>query len=146
MWQAEYTVIINAPPEAVWRVLTDLDRYSHWNAYSTSAKGDLRVNGVVTIEAMLGREKQRVNNRVLELIPHERLCWQSMNIYRWLVTGKRCRTLTPLPDQTTRFQQHEVFTGILAGVIRKIYESRIRAGIKIESDALKREVERREAR
>jgi hypothetical protein len=33
-----------------------------------------------------------------------------------------------------------------AGVIRKIYESRIRAGIKIESDALKREVERREAR
>jgi hypothetical protein len=143
MWQADYEIVIDAPPEAVWQVLTDLERYGQWNAYSPSAKGDLRVGGVVAIVAHLGNEQQHVNNRVLELIPNERLCWQSMNIYRWFVTGVRCRTLEVMPSQHTRFRQQETFTGLLSGVVRRWYESRIRAGLQIECESLRREVERR---
>lgn len=145
MWQVQYEGIIESSVEEVWRVLTDLPRYPEWNLYSREAHGDLRVGGIVTIVVQLGSEQQRVANKVLEIIPNQRLCWQSQNWYRFLVSGKRCRFLQAQPDGTTVFRQEEFMTGIIAPFIKRIYEPRIIQGIQIECESLKAEVERRSA-
>lgn len=47
MWQADHEIVIDAPPEVVWRVLIDLDRYPQWNTYARAAKGDVtRLNRI----------------------------------------------------------------------------------------------------
>lgn len=36
------SVIINAQPQVVWSVLTDLEKYPEWNPFFVEAKGPLR--------------------------------------------------------------------------------------------------------
>jgi hypothetical protein len=141
-----HQIRIHAPPDAVWAVLTDLPSYGRWNRYSPSAQGELRVGGTVEIVARLGNGQQRVNNRVSEVILHQRLCWESLNWYRFLVFGVRCRELEPQPDHTTIFRETEVLHGLLAGVIQRFMGAAMGHGLKIECESLKEEVERRNGR
>ncbi|MDZ4770663.1 MAG: SRPBCC domain-containing protein [Chloroflexota bacterium] len=143
MWQIEHTLTIAAPPATVWAVLTDLDSYPAWNRYSPSASGDLVVGGTVTITAHIGKTTQRVANRVLTLRPDAELCWRSMSGYSWLVRGTRCRTLTPLLDEGTRFFQQEVFTGVIAGMVQRQLGNAILDGMRLDCICIQREAERR---
>lgn len=140
-WETSHELEIAASDETVWRVLTELERYPEWNTYSPSAEGELRVGGIVRIEARLGDEIQIVDNRVTELEERRRLCWQSMNWYRFLVRGTRCRELEPLGNGRTHFRHHEVMEGPLAKLVERIYRPRIEAGLAKMDDALRRAAE-----
>lgn len=129
-WETEQSITIDAPPERVWAVLSDLDGYSSWNSYSPSARGELRVGGIVTIEATLGDEVQTVDNLVTRLEPGRTLCWHSMNWFEVLARGTRCRHLEPADGGGTRFRHHEIMEGPLAGLIEEIYRPRIDAGLE----------------
>ena len=78
-WEVEHRVEIAASPETVWRLLTDLERYSEWNDYSPRVNGVLEVGGIVTVEAHLGDEVRIVDNLVTVVDPPRQLCWQSQN-------------------------------------------------------------------
>lgn len=143
MWQQQFQVTIDAPPEAVWSVLTDLARYGEWNRYATSARGDLRLGGEVEIVVRLGDGQQRVNNRVTDISPNQRLCWESLNWYRVLVYGVRCRILEPGLNGTTLFREVEAMHGPLANVIKTFMATQMLDGLRRECESLKAEVERR---
>jgi uncharacterized protein YndB with AHSA1/START domain len=158
-WETEHVVTIDAPPETVWGVLTDLDGYSTWNTYSPNAEGSLREGGVVTIEARLGDEVRIVDNLVTRLEPEKTLCWHSMNWYEFLARGTRCRFLEGVygadetdetneidtQDETgkrvTRFRHHEIMEGPLATLIEWLYRPRIEAGLVQMNADLKRAAE-----
>jgi uncharacterized protein YndB with AHSA1/START domain len=144
MWQQQYQVTIDAPPAAVWQVLTDLARYSEWNRYAISARGDLRPGGEVEIVVRLGSGQQRVDNRVTDLSSEQRLCWESLNWYRVLVYGVRCRFLEPGPDGSTVFREVETMHGLLAPVIKAFMATPMLDGLRRECESLKAEVERRQ--
>ena len=127
-WETEHVVTIDAPPETVWSLLTDLARYSEWNTYSPSAEGSLREGGVVTIEARLGDEVRIVDNLVTHFEPQRTLCWHSMNWFEFLARGTRCRHLERSGAGATLFRHHEIMEGPLAGLIEWIYRPRIEAG------------------
>lgn len=138
----DYQVLINAPAAHVWQVLTAFDRYGEWNRYAPEARGTLAVGATVEIVAQLGSSQQRVNNRVLEVVPERRLCWVSLNWYQFLVRGTRCRFLDPLPDGTTRFRESEVMTGPLAPLVVGLLRTQLAAGLQAECESLKAEAER----
>ena len=143
MWSHEAVVTIDAPPCEIWRVLVDLDRYPEWNRYATSAVGELRVGGEVEINVpRQGEKRGPVNNRVTELVINQRLCWRSLNWYRFLVYGVRCRHLEVQPDGTTIFREVETMHGSLAGVIQRAMAPQLLRGLQSECDSLKEEVER----
>lgn len=143
MWQIHYQVTVQASPQQVWSVLTDLPSYPTWNRYSPTAQGDLRIGGFVEIVAQIGQSGQRVNNRVLELDAPHLLCWESRNWYHALAYGVRRRTLTLQPDGTTLFREEETMYGPLAGIIRLALEKQLLAGLRLECECLKTETERR---
>lgn len=140
-WETTHELEIAASDVVVWRVLTDLERYPEWNSYSPRAEGELRVGGIVRIEARLGDEVQLVDNRVLELEEPRRLCWQSMNWYRFLVRGTRCRELTPISEGRTHFRHHEIMEGPLAKLVERVYRPRIEAGLETMDEALRQAAE-----
>jgi len=143
LWSHEAFVTINAPPNDVWKVLVDIDRYPQWNRYATSAVGELRVGGEVEISVPRQGEKRRaVNNRVTELVVDQRLRWRSLSWYRLLVYGRRCRHLEAQPDGSTLFREVETMHGPLAGVIQRAMATQLLLGLQTECDSLKQEVER----
>ena len=138
----EYQVLIYAPVAHVWQVLTTFDRYGEWNRYAPEARGTLAVGATVEIVAHLGSSRQRVNNRVLEIVPECRLCWVSLNWYQFLVRGTRCRFLEALPDGITLFRESEVMTGPLAPLVVGLLRSQLVAGLQAECESLKAAAER----
>jgi hypothetical protein len=140
-WETEHAIVIDAPPDAVWAVLVDLDGYADWNSYSPGAAGEVREGGVVTITAQLGDEVRIVDNRVTRVEPERALGWHSLNWYESLARGTRCRFLEPAGAGATRFRHHEIMEGPLAGVIEWVYRPRIDAGLAQMNADLKRRVE-----
>ena len=140
-WETERSLVIEAPPDAVWSLLADLDAYPEWNSYSTRAEGSLTVDGIVTIEAQLGGETRQVANRVTRVEPERALCWHSTNWYELLVRGTRCRFLEPEGSGATHFRHHEIMEGPLARGVERIYRPRIEAGLERMNDDLKRAAE-----
>lgn len=140
-WEVESSVTIEASPERVWTILTDLPGYADWNTYSPSAVGSLREGGVVTIEARLGEEVRIVDNRVTRVEPERALCWHSMNWFESLARGTRCRLLEPVGVNATLFRHHETMEGPLAWLIEKLYRPRIEAGLAQMNGDLKRAAE-----
>jgi len=140
-WEVEHVVTIEASPEIVWGVLTDLPSYTVWNSYSPSAVGSLQEGGVVTIEARLGDEVRIVDNLVTTFEPERALCWHSMNWYEGLARGTRCRFLKATGNDATLFRHHEIMEGPLAWLIERIYRPRIEAGLAQMNADLKRAAE-----
>ena len=139
--QAE--VRIQASAHDVWRVLVEIDRYPKWNRYATSAVGDLRVGGEVKIIVPRGKGKPGpVNNRVTALVEDERLCWESLNWYRFLVYGERCRHIEAQPDGSTVFREIETMHGLLARLVVGTMGPELLKGLQTECDSLNEEVER----
>jgi uncharacterized protein YndB with AHSA1/START domain len=138
----EHRVIIHAPANVVWQVLTALERYPEWNRYATEAQGTLEAGGEVEIVARLGNSTQRVKNRVLEIIPEQKLCWVSMNWYQFLVRGTRCRYLEAQPDGTTFFLERETMKGPVARIVVGLMHEQLAAGLQAECESLKAEAER----
>ncbi len=140
-WEVEKVIGIGAPPELVWNVLADLERYPEWNSYSPKAIGKLEVGEIVRIEAHLGDEVRHVDNVVLEVDPPRTLCWQSQNWYGVLVRGTRCRYLEDGPNRATQFRHYEIMEGALAGVVEWIYRPRVEKGLEMMNADLKTWVE-----
>lgn len=138
----EHQVLIHAPVAIVWNVLTALDDYPSWNRYAIRAHGQLVVGGEVEIVVRLGSGTQRVNNRVLEVSPQQRLCWVSLNWYQFLVRGTRCRVLEPLSDASTRFRETEIMQGSLARLVVGLMRPQLAAGLQAECESIKDEAER----
>jgi hypothetical protein len=138
----EHQIIIEAPAQLVWQVLTTLERYGEWNRYSSEAHGTLAAGGEVEIVARLGNSTQRVNNRVLEIIPEQKLCWVSMNWYQFLVRGTRCRMLQPQQNGTTLFLEREIMEGPFARLVVGLMRPQLAAGLQAECESLKAEAER----
>lgn len=139
----EHQILIHAPAQLVWQVLIALDRYSEWNRYAIEARGTLEAGGEVEIVARLGNGTQRVNNRVIEIIPEQKLCWVSMNWYQFLVRGTRCRLLEAQPDGATMFLERETMQGPFARIVVALMRKQLAAGLQAECESLKAEAERR---
>lgn len=67
---------ILAPPERVWRALTDFGAYHEWNPFITSVSGQLDVGGELEVSLSPPEsEERRVRAKVLVRDEPGELCW-----------------------------------------------------------------------
>src|SRR5215469_3448912 len=70
------TVDIAAPPDQVWGVLTDLDRYPEWNPFIQSASGRLAEGASLTLRLVPAQGRSMTfRPRVLAVQPGVLLRW-----------------------------------------------------------------------
>lgn len=135
-------VEIDAPPEVVWQVLTDLLAYPEWNPWLVEAEGTMAVGRNVRAEVVLGDDQRSANHRVFEVSEPTRLCWHDLGWFTMVAKGQRCRDLTPTPSGGTLYRVELVVNGAASGTVEKKFGASLSEGLAAETAALKRRAEK----
>lgn len=133
---------IDAPPQRVWKVLTDFDHYHEWNPFA-------RIAGRPTENARLHVELTPPGGRTTRFRPtvtrvekgHE-LRWLGHLVVPGLFDGEHRFVLDPLDDgERTTLTHAEEFSGVLAPLVWRLIETGTERGFEEMNAALKRRVE-----
>lgn len=132
---------IDASPERVWTVLTDLDSYAEWNPHVTRARGELREGESIEITVdRIGEKPRTMTVRVSAVEPSRRLQWIGTVGSKWLFEGRHTFELRSLDDGRSRVLNHEQVSGLLTPLVLSEEPER---DYERMNRALKERVERR---
>ncbi|WP_430612073.1 SRPBCC family protein [Flavobacterium sp. JP2137] len=110
----ETQIIIAAPPETVWRILTDFQRYPQWNPFIKSLSGAVAVGNTIKIEL----PDMTFSPKVLVFDENRELQWRGKLLIKGLFDGEHRFVLEALPDGATRFLHSETFSGCLVPLFK----------------------------
>ena len=133
---------IAAPPEQVWRHLTDFEAYPNWNPFIRSLEGTPEEGTRLRVEMRLpGKEKSSIfKPNVTAAAPQRVFEWLGSMGFRGLFDGRHRFDLSPT-DRGTRFEQSETFAGILARPLLALIGGKTEAGFHAMNRALKERTE-----
>ena len=84
---------IQAAPEKIWQILTDLAKYPEWNPFITHAIGKVEVGAWVDITIPSGSKETRLHCTVVKAEPKRELCWKYHIILSVLFRGEHSFTI-----------------------------------------------------
>lgn len=139
--QLETEIDISASPEAVWDVLTDLDRYSDWNPFVVSSQG------TVAVGKRLTNRMQNPGGRAMTIKPTVTAA-DPGETFEWLghlglpgLFDARHRFELETTTNGTRLVHSEHFKGLLVRFMRKMVDTDTRDGFHAMNAALKTRAE-----
>lgn len=128
-------VVIEASPEAVWQVLTDVEQYKEWNPVFEYKDGQLNQGNKVVYKVTEAENKSAVMSaKVIKLTPNKVLN-QTGGLWG-VITFDHTYTLTEV-EQGTKVTIHEYYSGIYVNFWN---EKLIAKQYKILAQALKTRV------
>lgn len=133
---------IDATPEEVWAVLTDLDRYPDWNPFITSASGVVAVGERLEnhIEPPGGRAAT-FKPTVTEVEECRVFEWLGRLVLPGLFDGRHRFESHPIDGGRTRLVHTEEFRGLLVRPLLRSFAGPTQAGFEAMNVALKDRVE-----
>lgn len=139
--QLRTDIEIDAAPETVWAVLTDLDAYPDWNPFITSAEGTVAVGERLTNRlAPPGGKAMTFRPTVTEI--------DDGRVFEWLgrlgvpgVFDGRHRFEIEATDNGSRLVHTERITGALVPFLKKTLDTKALAGFEAMNSALKARAE-----
>jgi hypothetical protein len=133
---------INASPERVWQLLTDLDRFPEWNPFIQ------RISGTVVqgerLEVTLKPPDTRATTfkpTVIRVEPERELRWLGHVVMAGVFDGEHIFTIEPLEPDRVRFVQREEFKGLLAPLMLCMIGENTKRGFEAMNQALKEQAE-----
>jgi hypothetical protein len=134
-------ILIQATPQAVWRVLTDFGAYPEWNPFIESLAG-VPEPGSRLAMVMCTPDGKRHHLRpvVLQATPPTRLRWLGRVGFPGVFDGEHSFELLP-EGAGTRLRHTESFQGVLVPLLWKQVESAAKAGFHAMNSALKARAE-----
>jgi hypothetical protein len=136
------TTDIDAPPMAVWAVLTDLAGYPEWNPLFRAAAGEIEAGGVLTLTSVHPAGSGRtmtVKVTVLAAEPGVELRWTAG--LKGIIGGEHTFALSAA-DDGTRLVQSETFGGLLVPLSGKVM-ARAQVSFRELNEAIKKRAESR---
>lgn len=118
----EHDVVIPAPPDAVWQVLAETERYDEWNPFMTQLSGRLAVGERLAVTIHPGGRSMTFRPTVLAIEEGTFVRWRGRLGVPGIFDGEHELRLVPLPDGGTRLVQREVFSGLLVPVMRRVLD------------------------
>ncbi len=129
---------IDASPEAVWDVLTDLEQFEEWNPFITKAEGVVKEGERISVFLKPeGKKGMSFRPTLLVTRPREEM--------RWLgkvpgFHGEHVFRIEPR-NGGVRFEQSETFTGFLTPLLMRRLGSPTEKGFRKMNRALKERAE-----
>ncbi|WP_224333184.1 SRPBCC domain-containing protein [Haloprofundus halobius] len=130
---------VDAPPKAVWRVLTDFDEYDAWNP-TLSVKGRPKEGSKLSVKLdPKGVSPMQFPAKVTAVKPNRRIHWRARSPIPGAYAIDHEFRLKPLPAGRTRLEQ----TANVRGAATAMLPGRdaLDDGLRGMNDALKRRVE-----
>lgn len=133
---------IDAPPSAVWAVLSDTAAHAEWNPFIRSIAGPLQIGGrlTVTIEPPDNAAMQ-IKPMVLVATENEELRWIGRLGFRGIFDGEHYFILEETDRGTTRFLHGENFSGMIVYPLMAFIGTSTEQGFNAMNAALKERVE-----
>jgi hypothetical protein len=114
----EASAFIQAPPEAVWAILTDAPGLSRWDSGIERVEGRIAPGETIKVFSKVSPGRA-FPVKVKDFTPSRGMRW-SGGMPLGLFKGERTFALTPEPDKgVTRFTMREEYTGPLLGLMWK---------------------------
>lgn len=115
---------IDSPPERVWEILIDFERFPEWNPFIRQASGRIEANERLTVTMHpSGGRRTTFRPSILKVEPNKELRWLGHLGFPGVFDGQHIFELQPSEDRKTLFIQREEFCGILlpflTGMLRK---------------------------
>lgn len=133
------TSVIAAPPERVWRVLTDFSAYPEWNPLLADVRGRLAPGERLHLRIVPLDRDTRV--RVEALDPPHRLALGAWEFLPFVLRSTHYLRLEPTPEGHTRLQHGERFSGLAAPLLRRMLLDRMHQAFIHHDLVLKQRVE-----
>ena len=134
-------VDVDARPEQVWEVLTDLAAYPAWNPFIVRAEGVVEPGGRLTLTMQpVGGRAMTLRPRLVEVDAPRRLRWRGTVGMPGLMDAEHTFALQPQAGGT-RLVQSETFRGILVPFMAASLDRTTLPAFVAMNEALKRRVE-----
>ncbi|UCH60833.1 MAG: SRPBCC domain-containing protein [Anaerolineales bacterium] len=134
-------IIIQAAPEEVWDVLTDLGKHAEWNPLIYRAEGKIELGEGVRLAAKSGSIDMNYNCSVVKVEPNREFQWKWHIVFPFLFRGEHTFTIEPIDGKSIRFINVEIFKGILVPLFTNFLATDGKDGMVAMDEALKDRVE-----
>ncbi|SEO56691.1 hypothetical protein SAMN04487948_103264 [Halogranum amylolyticum] len=141
MRELSTTIDIEAPPETVWSVLTDFERYPEWNPFMRVVGRPNEGAHLVVDLTPPGKREFRFRPTVTRVERPRELRWLGHLFVPGLYDGDHRFTLESVDDGRTRLTHAESFGGVLTGIVNRFVGSATEAGFHEMNAALKARAE-----
>ena len=141
----ETDIVISAPTQSVWNVLTDISKYAEWNPFIPYAQGDLNLGSKISILIHpLGIKNQKYKVKITDLNRPRVFSWRGHFLVPGLIDGNHTFELASLSERETKLIHREVFTGALVPFVWKSFIiPRLKPGFGALNESLKQYVEKK---
>ncbi len=133
------SIDVAASPDRVWEVLVDVERWPEWTESVTSAR--FMADGPLAVESRVEVSQPKIPTgtyTVTELEPGKRFTWEQRQPGSTVVAHHEC---TPLADGGTRVELTVEMTGVLGGVVGRLYRKLTDRYLAMEAAGLKARAE-----
>lgn len=134
------SVMISAPPERVWAILTDLPRYAEWNPFVRRAAGRPAVGEVLTLFIQPPGDKGMTHHPTVTVAePARHFQWLGKVVVPGLFGARHEFVLEPTAEGTL-VRHRETFSGLLVPFLKRTLD-RTALGFDQLNKALKERAE-----
>lgn len=136
MYEIKTEVVLNAPIEKVWAILTDLETWSEWNPFIIQASGDATVGSKLT-NTLVNNEKPMVFQPVVtELEINKKFAWLG-SAFAGGFKGRHYFALEAINHNQVKLTHGETFFGWLVWLIFPLIKQQTLQGFERMNEALK---------
>lgn len=108
-------MVIVAPRERVWRLLTEFEGYEHWNPFITRAEGEARIGETLHMRLEpRGADAEEVDAEVLDVKVRRKVRWRSRKYLPGILDEEH--TFRVLPEGPGRYRL--VYEGRFEGLLQ----------------------------
>lgn len=138
--QIEHRVGIQASADRIWELVSELDKWEHWNPLHPGATGQIGFGRTLEVaEAFPGEEKRTLEVKVVEWEPRQQLVWRTQGFMSvWL----RFLEIDELGPSNCIFSNGVVVDGFLGKRQAKQRRQALKLGFGILGEAIKEKAER----
>ena len=142
MKEVSSEIVIEAPADRVWQVLTDFAKFPEWNPFIKKMSGEPRTGAKleVRIEPPGGRA-MTFKPKMVNVETNREMCWLGKLWIPGLFNGEHCFTIEAFDEKGVRFVQHEKFTGLLVPFMARSLDRDTKSGFEAMNRALKERAE-----
>jgi hypothetical protein len=134
-------ISIAAPAQRVWGILTAFEEWAQWNPFAR-VTGRAAVGERLEVEVRPpGKAPMTFRPTIVKLEPGQELRWLGHLGFRGLFDGEHGFRVSPEDDRRCRFEQFEVFRGLLVRPILSRVEAQTRLGFLAMNRALRAKAE-----
>ncbi len=138
-------IVIAAPPEAVWRVITDIEHWDQWSPIIQASEGQASLGSQLTItmvseEGKGGKDGPRYQPIITQIDPTKSFRWRAKMIANFVFTNDKSFELERT-NQGTRLIHKELFSGLMVPMFWGKVKANVPAMLDSMNEALRMKVE-----